>query len=503
MQEDIFPAAEKILSDIENILKKDSSVKTFEIIPAEDNENKSPVFHQEECLGLASWCVQPLYCYVHRRLFEHRRNKHRREDPSNVARWLLGALLLNPDVSTFWNMRRELVKSYKLDVTEELDFTRLVLYKKAKCFEAFAYRRWLLPYVLDAEGKNYDPVPTESPLCIEMDITSTCADRYATNYHAFSHRRYVMALKESRGYTYPNFDSEWKSTLAWCQSNVSDYSGFCYRQYLLEKCLLETDTNTKSNIFKCININEYRLRSQLVMDYVAGLIVTSIDNNSQSNQTNEDSTAEQGPTLQTLDLLHGKTRPTVTSDNIVTGNNSSNSNSSSSSKNIGHSSSNSIATTTCTTSSITTTTTTTTTSTSTTTTTSQLVPWQTCFQALSYWVEECRLNEDLIRMYDDHETLWYQRRYLAHILTRLIESYRMYSYYKSEIIVDPRHRIMPNEYGNVDEMTDDKSKIKALLVQAFLNRTRDIVELAMKRDTHEKLVVDKFLRYLDDIGLKL
>lgn len=450
-------------------------------------------------MGLASWCVQPLYCYVHRRLFEHRRNKHRREDSSNVARWLLGALLLNPDVSTFWNMRRELVRNYKLDVTEELDFTRLVLYKKAKCFEAFAYRRWLLPYLLDGEGKNYDPSPMESPLCVELDITSTCADRYATNYHAFSHRRYVMALKESRGYKYPNFDGEWKSTLAWCQSNVSDYSGFCYRQYLLEKCLLETDPDAKGDddIFRFVKIDDYRSRVRSVMDYVDGLIVVNTDENLSTNdETNDEdhptmTTVRQrqqqqqqhGPTLRTLDLLHGKTRPCVTSNN-----NNNNNGSSSSISNTSHSS--------CSGSTITAT-----------TTISQLKPWQTCFQALSYWVEECRINEDLIRIYDDHETLWYQRRYLAHILVRLIESYNTYSYYKSEIIVDPRHRIILNEYGNVDDITDDdsRSKIKkaAVLVEAFLNRTRDIVGLAMKRDTHEKLVVDKFLRYLNDIGLKL
>ncbi|KOC69776.1 Protein prenyltransferase alpha subunit repeat-containing protein 1 [Habropoda laboriosa] len=194
MQDDIFPAAEKILSDIENVLKKNPSLKSFEIIPAEDNENKSPVFHQEDSLGLASWCVQPLYCYAHRRLFELRQNKHRREEPSTVARWLLGALLLNPDVTTFWNMRRELVRSHKLDASEEFLFSRLVLYHKPKCFEAFAYRRWLLSYILNTKDGHYDPEPADSPLCTELDIATTCADRYASNYHAWSHRRHWAVL---------------------------------------------------------------------------------------------------------------------------------------------------------------------------------------------------------------------------------------------------------------------------------------------------------------------
>ncbi|KAI4492530.1 hypothetical protein M0804_002321 [Polistes exclamans] len=476
MQEDIFPAAEKILSDLENVLKKNSSLKSFEIIPCEDNQNKSPVFHQEDNLGLASWCVQPLYCYTHRRLFEHRGNKHRREDPSNVARWLSGALLLNPEVSTFWNMRRELVKSNKLDVIEELAFTRLVLYKKAKCFDALAYRRWLLPYILNPEGKNYDLAIVEPTLSTEMIVSTICANRYPTNYHAWSHRKCIMILKESHGYTDPSYEKEWKDSLAWCQLNISDYSGHCYRQYLLEKYLLATDVNTKDNLFKCIKNSDYQLRCHMVMDYVANVFHLTYDNNSQGNQEsnndekeNDSTTTQHCITSHTLDLLHGKARPGISTTTTTT---STITNNSSSSSNL------------------------------------QLEPWQICFLALSYWVEECKANEECIKMYNDHEALWYQRRYLAHLLLRLIESYKTYSYYKSDIILDYRRR--PTEQHEIDEIVykqsddkdQDKNKEKAPLIQAFLNRTRVITDLATKRGSHEQIVVEKFIQYLDNIYLQ-
>ncbi|OAD53972.1 Protein prenyltransferase alpha subunit repeat-containing protein 1, partial [Eufriesea mexicana] len=230
--------------------------KSFEIIPAEDNENKSPVFHQEDCLGLASWCVQPLYCYAYRRLFELRQNKHRREEPSTIARWLLGALLLNPDVTTFWNMRRELVRNHKLEASEEFFFSRLVLYHKPKCFEVFAYRRWLLSYILNAKDGRYDPESVESPLCTELDIATTCADRYASNYHAWSHRRHVMTLRESRGFAYPSLESEWKNSLTWCQRHVSDYSGLSYRQFLLKKYMFESKELPREWFLKCPDAGE-------------------------------------------------------------------------------------------------------------------------------------------------------------------------------------------------------------------------------------------------------
>ncbi|XP_012281755.1 protein prenyltransferase alpha subunit repeat-containing protein 1 isoform X3 [Orussus abietinus] len=175
MQEDAFPAAEKILSDIENVLKKDTNLVSFEIIPALDNENKSPVFHDQHSLGLASWSVKPLYFYTYNRLLEVRRNRHRREEPDTLARWLLGALLLNPDVSTFWNMRRELVRSGRLEPVDELRFVALVLYYKAKCFEAFAYRRWLMRFALEGERPAVETV--ECFLRNEIDVATTSANR--------------------------------------------------------------------------------------------------------------------------------------------------------------------------------------------------------------------------------------------------------------------------------------------------------------------------------------
>ena len=134
MQQEVFSAAEKIVFDIENIFKKDSNLCSFEILPIDNNENKSPVFHGENSLGLASWCIKPLYSYVYNQLFTLRQNKYHREDPTTISRWLLVALLLNPDVVTFWNMKKELVKNGRVDPMEELRFISVILQNKAKGF---------------------------------------------------------------------------------------------------------------------------------------------------------------------------------------------------------------------------------------------------------------------------------------------------------------------------------------------------------------------------------
>lgn len=200
-----------------------------------DNENKSPVLHVENSLGLASWSVKPLYRYAYNCLLELRQNRSKREDPSTVSKWLLGALLLNPDVTTFWNMRRELVRNGRLESKGELHFVAVVLYYKAKCFEAFAYRRWLIQFIL--MSTTLETANVETILRNEVNIASISADRYANNYHAWNHREYIVAtFRACSPENYRQFlVSEWQSSGKWCSLHISDYSGFAYRQFLLKR----------------------------------------------------------------------------------------------------------------------------------------------------------------------------------------------------------------------------------------------------------------------------
>lgn len=61
---------------------------------------------------------------------------------------LTSALLLNPEVLTFWNMRRELILDGYLKPNDELQFSAVVLTFKPKCAEIFSYRRWIFFNIL-------------------------------------------------------------------------------------------------------------------------------------------------------------------------------------------------------------------------------------------------------------------------------------------------------------------------------------------------------------------
>lgn len=118
-------------------------------------QNKSPVLHIENCLGLESWCVKHVYMYCYSELMDKYSIKSKRKtqkistiDSDRLIRLLNLTLLLNPEINSLWNRRRELVEGLLIDKTVELHFIRLVLSRKPKCNEAFAYRRWLLETIL-------------------------------------------------------------------------------------------------------------------------------------------------------------------------------------------------------------------------------------------------------------------------------------------------------------------------------------------------------------------
>lgn len=409
------------------------------ILPMEDNENRSPVFYQGDSLALASWCVQPLYTYAHRRLLEYRRTRHqRREEPSTVARWLLGALLINPNVTTFWNMRRELVRTGRLDARDELSLTRPVLYNTPKSFEAFAYRSWLMPLILDVERVDvaHPPEPDTSPLVsAELELAETCADRYASNYHAWSYRRRLVTLCESRGLRHPSLESEWRSSLAWCRQHVSDHSAYSYRQFLLRKCMLAAVTTTATESSP-ETTDDDSIRHHL-------FIYMNL------HQPNDDER-----TL--LERIHDVAHRDGNYDYSLT----------------------------------------------------DVRKFRCYLKALSYWAEECWHNDQLITMYDNHETLWCHRRFLAHLLALFTVTYARNACYCDDELSDARCRdeplLTPLLFRDKRLTTDDDLLTAAhvILLKSFCVDNVKIIEAAIERDSQERLFVERFCKYLERIGLR-
>lgn len=128
---------------------------TFDIIhlPSNQNKNKSPVIHEQNNLGLESWCVQHVYEHAHKTILAQRQPFRRQENgkfvyvtEQQLLKYLNSAILINPDVATYWNLRRKLFVKNRLNITKEFQFSSIVLTKKPKSNEAFFYRRWLFSF---------------------------------------------------------------------------------------------------------------------------------------------------------------------------------------------------------------------------------------------------------------------------------------------------------------------------------------------------------------------
>ncbi|EDV99637.1 GH12307 [Drosophila grimshawi] len=218
---------EKIIRDINAVFLKDADLTSFEIIPKETNCNKSPVVHVEHNLGLESWCAQHVYDHAHRTLISHRRQTtqqqlrtlQQQQQSDSLAKYLNVALLINPDVTTFWHIRRQLVQKNRLSINKELQFSALVLSIKPKSNEAFAYRRWLYSF------QSADAIDWPH----EISICERAADRSASNYHAWSHRQWVLQNAPCL------LQSEMMRTEKFMRKHISDYSSYHYRQVLLNR----------------------------------------------------------------------------------------------------------------------------------------------------------------------------------------------------------------------------------------------------------------------------
>ncbi|KAI8434118.1 hypothetical protein MSG28_012255 [Choristoneura fumiferana] len=131
---------------------------SFDIVPVDSNfKNKSPVLHVENCLGLESWCVKHVYMYCYSELMDKCFVKPKRKTPKSsvnserLAQLLNVTLLLNPELNTFWNKRRELLLRYEnlqtrdieTLISEELHICQLSSDKSPNNYHSWNHRMWL------------------------------------------------------------------------------------------------------------------------------------------------------------------------------------------------------------------------------------------------------------------------------------------------------------------------------------------------------------------------
>lgn len=278
MDQDKFALVQKILKDIDIVMTKNTELCVFDIIPVEGNNwNKSPVRTLENCLGLESWCVKHVYLYCYCELFDKYFAKPKKKavkvnsmNFDNITKLLNTSLLINPDCLTMWNKRREMVEKSFLNEMEELRFTKLVLSRKAKSSETFSYRKWLLGRLLSEITPAMQP-NLQNLISEELEISKMAADKNANNYHAWSHRIwFIKTLARHAAVIDLNliYLCEYSFSETWMSRNVSDFSGYFYRQFCVTNVLdLSSDTFSRA-LEEVKNVNLHHRFYKLILDNI-------------------------------------------------------------------------------------------------------------------------------------------------------------------------------------------------------------------------------------------
>ncbi|KAJ8414961.1 hypothetical protein AAFF_G00024840 [Aldrovandia affinis] len=253
-EEEVDVLVQRVVKDINNAFKKNPNIDEIGLIPCpEARYNRSPIVLVENNLGVESWCVKFLLPYVHNKLLLYRQRKQwlDREALVDITCTLL---LLNPDFTTAWNVRKELVQSGVLNPERDLYLGKLALTKFPKSPETWIHRRWVLQQVLreccpqgrerkepgGAERRGAEAEAEATPelerlqraLQEEMKVCTEAAGRYPSNYNAWSHR--IWVLQNMAKGNLKILHDELSSMKLWVSMHVSDHSGFHYRQFLLK-----------------------------------------------------------------------------------------------------------------------------------------------------------------------------------------------------------------------------------------------------------------------------
>ncbi|XP_075382748.1 protein prenyltransferase alpha subunit repeat-containing protein 1 isoform X1 [Mycteria americana] len=259
--EEVAVLVQRVVKDIRNAFQRNPHIDEIGLIPCpEARYNRSPIVLVENKLGVESWCVKFLLPYVHNKLLLYRQRRQwlNKDELIDITCTLL---LLNPDFTTAWNVRKELILSGTLNPLKDLHLGKLALTKFPKSPETWIHRRWVLQQLIQENSLpslvtkgNLGAAPVERIHRLvqeEMNVCSEAAGRYPSNYNAWSHR--IWVLQHLGKLTVKVLLDELSSTKYWVSMHVSDHSGFHYRQFLL-----------KSLIGRTVTDNNVLVRNQMV-----------------------------------------------------------------------------------------------------------------------------------------------------------------------------------------------------------------------------------------------
>ncbi|TMW58531.1 hypothetical protein Poli38472_010090 [Pythium oligandrum] len=260
------PDGDALLTRLNALFEQDPHVDEIGLlfgIEAEELTVETAFILEEHKLGVA-FSAGPLVFKAARNRF-HQLNpllhsKTTAEEEDRIRHELLQCtrviLLISADFYTAWNTRKEFVKRGWLEAAQEVVFCNLIFTLHPKSIDTWAYRRWLATRLCaeledDALAVFYQQ---------QVDLCTILTERYARNYHAWSFRHWTVSK-----FNLTQLEQELQVMQHWCETHITDHSGWNHRQHTL-KCLLKRldgDWDRRKGIVA----DEYKLLSSIMAQY--------------------------------------------------------------------------------------------------------------------------------------------------------------------------------------------------------------------------------------------
>lgn len=198
-------------------------------------------------LAIESWCIPHIYLYCNSKLIQSSKTTNGGNETIDDLSKVL--VLLNPDFTTAWNRRKQLLLINKqLDPFNELYLSRLILKRKPKSPESITYRQLIIEKCLMKQLSSDSLIELfKDELTIALEIASS----YRCNYYSWTYRSWlfdqiISILPSKKEF----FTQELDRIHNWIESNISDASGYSYLQQLRLKELKIHSQVTTSEVIE-------------------------------------------------------------------------------------------------------------------------------------------------------------------------------------------------------------------------------------------------------------
>ncbi|KAJ3240746.1 Protein prenyltransferase alpha subunit repeat-containing protein 1 [Chytriomyces hyalinus] len=201
-------------------------------------------------LGIAANHIEPLWRHAHA-LYFAATNPIDKRDSSILL------LLFNPELYSAWNVRKALLKTGTVTLSNELALVNLVLSKHPKRPAAWAHRAWLLPQLVSATL----PEHIDAFYAAELEACRKAALRHRMNYHAWTYRWKVVRNASLQFKLFA-----FQEVKAYIASHISEHSAFAHALAILESIKNEKN-HPQPDTVKALFESELRETMGLIARY--------------------------------------------------------------------------------------------------------------------------------------------------------------------------------------------------------------------------------------------